>query len=292
MDDDVIEGTTLVAAPAPVDPVGAPLALTRGLVDTDAAKALAAVDRRIEFIKEVRARTVRLTLPQDWVDMGGKPYLEAQGLQRIKQPWGLYYRDLRLEPSLRETREELRAGRHVTVEVIGTAGSRITGEESVFLGGRSSEDGFFSDRKGGIEAMDAEDLRKSAVTNWEVRAMTDLLGLRGLTWEDLKRFGITASGAATRVAYAESGATKGDDSRAAMAAEIKAGLEQVHGAHAPEALYLLSKFPGKDGVEQGLKTWEALGKASEKWQARLVEKVRAEVAGHAAKPAPAAGVPA
>lgn len=282
-DDDVIEGTTMVAAPAPpVEPVGAPLALTRGLVDTDAAKALAAVDRRIEFIKEVRARTLKLTLPQDWVNIGGKPWLQVIGAQRIKQPWGVYFKDLRIEPSLDETRRRLKAGEHVSCEVLGIAGCRITGEESVILGGRSTEDGFFTGKDDdgapiaeNLATMDAEDLRKAAVSNWEVRAVTDLLGLRGLTWEDLQRFGISKEQAGGSVTF-RSGASGGDVKHTSLATEIREKLTAVHKDHALEALYLLSKFKGQDGGERGLKTWKDLDTASEKWLGSVVAKVRTE----------------
>ena len=256
----------------------APLALTHGLVDTDSAKALAAVDQRIAFYNEIRKRTVKLTLPQDWVDMGGKPYLQGQGVQRLKQPWGLYFRDVRIEPTLEETRTRLRRGEHVSVEVIGMAGSRVTGEESVFLGGRSSDDGFFADRKGGIEQLDAEDLRKAAITNWEVRAGTDLLGLRGLTWADLERFGFKRGEGGT-VSYRQSGESTGATSRKPIVNEIKSGLEIAFGPKALDALKTLTTFKSeKDGKMVSMSSWEALDKASDKWLYRILADVKKEVA--------------
>lgn len=253
-----------------------PMALTQGLVDMDSAKALAAVDQRIAFYNKIRKRTVKLTLPQDWVDMGGKPYLQGQGMQRLKQPWGLYFKDVRIEPTLDETRTRLRQGKHVSVEVIGVAGSRVTGEESVFLGGRSSDDGFFSERKGGIEALDAEDLRKAAITNWEVRAGTDLLGLRGLTWADLERFGFKRGEGGT-VKYRKSGEASGHPERKRLSAEIKTGLEIAFGSKALEALKTLTMWKDDGGKTHSVSSWENLDKISDKWLHKILGDVRREV---------------
>ena len=277
--DEILEPVEVVD-PAPS---ASPLALTKGLVDADAQRALATVDRRIAFYTQVRARSVKLTLPQDWVDQNGKPYLMGSGTERLKALWGIYVKPgLRISPDMAEVRRALKSREHVTVTVIGTAGSAVTGEESEFVGARSSDDAFFSDRRGGVETVDPADLVKAAVTNFEVQAITRLLGFRGMTWADLEEYGIRQDQAA-KVTYRPGGETQAAAAVTGAAAEIREKLEAMSGEHALEQLYILTKFQGKDGQEQGIKSWGQLAKSSEKWVQRTLEKVRREHETWAAK---------
>jgi len=274
----VPEGESEALTQTTSPPSSAPLALTAALVDQNAARALAAVDARIQFYTEVRNRTVRLTLPTDWTDHDGSPYLGSYGVERLKPLWGIYIKQLLIEPSLDEVRARLRRGEHVSVQVIGLAGSRVTGEESEFLGGRSSDDGWFSERSGGIAALDPEDLVKAAISNFEVNAITRLLGLRGMTWEELAKYGIERAKARS-VTYRAGGAARSDEVRDPMIGEIRAGLEKVHGPNAVEALKILTRFTAKDGTVNQVESWEKLSHVSDKWLSRILDKVRIEVEG-------------
>lgn len=280
---DADNGAEATALQPVVGSVPPPLALTQGLVDADARSALATVDRRIAFYTEVRNRSVKLTLPQDWSDHSGKPYLGATGAERLKPLWGIYIRNLRIEPTLDEVRRHLRLGEHVSVQIIGTAGSRVTGEESEFLGGRSSDDPFFADQKGGIEeGVDPEDLVKAAVSNFEVNAITRLLGLRGLSWADLEPHGINAerskAAGGGRASYRQGGQTASGAKTSGLAQEIRSGLEAIYGEDALPALRALSGFKASDGSTKSLQTWVELERASEKWLGSILGKVRTECA--------------
>jgi hypothetical protein len=293
---DADNGAEATALQPVVGPVPPPLALTQGLVDADARSALATVDRRIAFYTEVRNRSVKLTLPQDWSDHSGKPYLGATGAERLKPLWGIYIRNLRIEPTLDEVRRHLRLGEHVSVQIIGTAGSRVTGEESEFLGGRSSDDPFFADQKGGIEeGVDPEDLVKAAVSNFEVNAITRLLGLRGLSWADLEPHGINAerskAAGGGRASYRQGGQTASSSKLADMAAEIRQGLEAVFGGQALQSLKALSSFKAQDGSTKSIDTWAGLERASEKWVGSVLGKVRTEVETWTKQGRPAPKVP-
>jgi hypothetical protein len=282
--DPTVEDPALVPTTAP------PLGLTTGLIDLDLKRASAAVESRIAFYKGCRDMSVRLTLPADWIDFAGRPYLQASGVERLKALWGIYIRNLRIEPHLDEVRRRLRAGEHVSVQVLALAGSRVTGEESEFVGGRSSDDQFFAAQPGGLQSLDPADLVKAAMSNLEVNAITRLLGLRGLTWEDLKPQGI-AKGQAPAVTYREPGPTKGQRETASLARTIRDGLEAVHGGDALQALALLSEFRGRDGGKRSLTSWEQVERASEKYLQILAKKVDAELASWQARGQPAPTVP-
>jgi hypothetical protein len=276
--------------PALVPTTTPPLGLTTGLIDLDLKRASAAVESRIAFYKGCRDMSLRLTLPADWIDFAGKPYLQASGVERLKALWGIYIRNLRIEPALDEVRRRLRAGEHVSVQVLALAGSRVTGEESEFVGGRSSDDAFFSEQPGGLQSLDPADLVKAALSNLEVNAITRLLGLRGLTWADLGRQEI-AKGEGAQVSYRQPGPPKRDRETASLARTIRDGLEAVHGGDALQALALLSEFRGRDGGKRSLTSWEQLERASEKYLQILAKKVDAEVASWQARGQPARTVP-
>jgi hypothetical protein len=289
--------------PLPATPP--PLSLTAGLIDIDVGRAQAAVNARIQFYAATRDMSLKLTLPSDWMDFGGNPYLTASGAERLKALWGVYIRGLQITPAMDEVRRRLRAGEHVSVQVVATAGSRVTGEESEFVGGRSSEDGWLSERQGGLMEVDPADLIKAAMSNLEVQAVTRLLGLRGLTWEDLAKQGIPratrgvrfrgqapptpaprpevptteASPPAGPVAPDPNGPNGPPNARTRAEATrwIRVSLEAIHGRHALEALKLLTRFKGQDGRERSIDSWDALGRVGDKWLANLTKKIEAEV---------------
>lgn len=253
-----------------------PLAIMRGVATMDLAVANRLVEQRLAFFRNIREKTVALTYAQDWVDFEGKPYLQATGVERLTPLWGIYIQDIRMEPSLEETRRRLRAGEHVSVECVAVAGSHVTGERSEFIGGRSSDDPWFSERRGGIEALDPEDLRKAAYSNLEVQVVMRLLGLRGLTWDDLAQYGITRQGAGGAATFKKPGGTEGTERRKVIAESIRAALVAQHGdtPAALDALYRASAFQNDKGEEIGLKTWAALQEASERWLMKIAEKTR------------------
>jgi hypothetical protein len=265
-------------APDIVPPEGdAPLlAIGRDLPVPDAASAIRLIEQRVQFFRDIREKTVALTYSQDWVDFNGKPYLQATGVERLIGLWGIYIREIRMEPTLEETRRRLRAGEHVTVECRAIAGSRHTGERSEFMGGRSSDDPWFAERTGGIQTLDPEDLRKAAYSNLEVNVVMRLLGLRNLTWADLASYGLRKESAGGAATFKQSGGTDAQAKRKALAEDIRLGLLALHGdtPAALDALFKLSHFQDNTGKDVGLRTWADLANASERWLLKISEKLQ------------------
>lgn len=160
------------------------------------------------LLPQLRAASIKLTHPQDWVRMGGSVYFQGIGAERIAPMWALHLGEPIVE------RENYPDGTFAYV-VTGGILSRLTGVSySGVQGGRWSGEDFFErwsapkpPRNDWNKLTPAEriawmdehrlppnplDVRKAAVTNWQVRAVTMITGLRGLTPEDLAKHGVQA----------------------------------------------------------------------------------------------------
>jgi len=151
-------------------------------------------EKRIEAIKKIKTVALKVTNANDWVDQNGRPYLQASGAEKVARVFGISWRIQ--EPEYQEFEDghfqytykgEFSLG-DITIEAIGS---------------RSSRDGFFSvrykkDENGNsvkIEIppseIDKGDVKKAAYTNLLGNGICRLLGIRNLTYEDLKEVGIT-----------------------------------------------------------------------------------------------------
>lgn len=172
------------------------------LAEMDPVVALQRVERRIDFVKNAKLLALKITDSGDWIDQRGKPYLQASGCRKLKPVFRICYRDWTVEPTLDQAKKAMRSNEPVSFLVKGTARCDATGEESLFIGGRSADDDFFTIKygEGGAKAkkemseIDVLDVMKSAVSNWEHRCICGLLGLDNLNWEDLKQHGIQPGG--------------------------------------------------------------------------------------------------
>ncbi len=167
-------------------------------------KALEKVDAISKVIDGAVRLALQRTVAQDWVCMGGKYYLQATGVEKVRPIFGLYFRDRTI------VREDFPDGSYAYI-CAGVAGSKfldsLYGETTIEIEGmRSSKDGFFSGRDGNKE-VDPMDVRKAAFANFTVRAAKALLGFGNYSAEDLARMGVKVS-EVSKVDY-QKGATGG-----------------------------------------------------------------------------------
>lgn len=173
--------------------------------------------RQILFDKMLNV-AIRSTGAGDWVDEGGKPYLQGTGAEKAARRFGIRIYDVEVEKEVHEDD----GGKYYVYTVMGKASfsARDTIEA---MGTCSSRDKFFG-KKGGeykpLQDVDLPNIKKKAYTNFTVNAVTRLLGLRGLTWEELAKFGITPKGKTT-INY-DKGANQAATSKRAQAAESNA----------------------------------------------------------------------
>ena len=159
-------------------------------IENDALVALAeSAEARIAAVKKITSLAIRVTNARDWVDENGTPYLQASGSEKIARLFGISW--MIDEPQI-EQHDDGHFSYHVRGEfMMGTA--TITA-----IGSRSSNDPFFGRAQGRdkhLSEIPASNVKKAAYTNCIGNGITRLLGLRNLTWEDVKASGhISQSG--------------------------------------------------------------------------------------------------
>src|SRR3990172_1657030 len=176
---------------------GAPEAISAELVAIERGQqlktqeAIAEAERRAELLARITIAAVKRTYPQDWIDFHGSPYLSSAGAERLRTLFGLSITDL--ETKRYEERDK--EGVFWFFVVTGTAHWR--GDDFAMMGTCSSRDLFFRTRYQGndkvllpAEEVDPTNIVKAAYSNMVANAVTRILGLRDLTWDQLKELGV------------------------------------------------------------------------------------------------------
>lgn len=148
------------------------------------------VERRFEQFEKVMTLAIKTTSPNDWCDMGGRPFLTSSGAEKVGRRFGVGWKDVRSE---KKVSEDEKGNFYFYV----FTGIFTFGKDSVeAIGTCSSKDQFFS-MKGGvakpISEVDETNIMKSAYSNMIVNGVSRLLGIRNLRWEQLEEGGIKKS---------------------------------------------------------------------------------------------------
>ena len=146
----------------------------------------AQAERRVEAINKIKAYSLRLTQPSDWVDQNGRPYLQVSGAEKIARLFGISWR---IDEPIRE---ELEGGHYIYTY---KGYFSLAGAEIEAIGSRSSKDPFFKryvyvngQRKElPPSEIDPGDVKKAAYTNCIGNGITRLLGLRNISYDDLEK---------------------------------------------------------------------------------------------------------
>jgi len=165
-------------------------------------------EKRVEAMHKIKRMALKLTNPHDWVDENGKPYLQASGGEKVARLFGISWR-------ISEPVRDIIEGGHFTYTYHGEFS--LAGASIEAIGTRSSKDGFFKkyEWKGEgekrtrvelpVSEIDPGDVKKSAYTNLLANGITRLLGIRNLTYEDLKEFAGITKEQLTSVEYKKAG---------------------------------------------------------------------------------------
>jgi hypothetical protein len=154
-----------------------------------------AAERRAEAIKKIKRQALRITNERDWTDQNGRPYIQASGAEKIARLFGISWRFIGEPQRFDEDDGHFRFD--VSMEFV------MGGSTVEVRGSRSSKDPFFTTRykyddekKGKIKfelpptEIDKADVMKSAITNAIGNGISRILGIRNLTWDDLKEAGL------------------------------------------------------------------------------------------------------
>jgi len=200
-------------------------------------------EKRIDAMNRIKRAVLKITNSSDWVDQQGKPYLQVSGSEKVGRLFGISW-DVDKTPIYEEE-----PGGHFVYVFRGKFwmdNATITAE-----GSRSSKDPFFSMRKGEAKPpseIDKRDVRMAAYTNCLGNGITRLLGIRNLTWEDVKAGGIDQSKSA-KIDY-----NQDDEKTTEKRNDIRKWLLEIafnEEEKAKDLLEELTTFEGRDGVVKG-----------------------------------------
>lgn len=202
-------------------------------------------EKRIEAINKIKQIALRVTNANDWVDQGGKPYLQTSGAEKIARLFGISWRidepqwHIDEDGHFEYTYKGYFSMGNVEIEAIGTRTSR---DEFFTWGGKKPP-----------SEIDRGDVKKAAYTNCIGNGITRLLGIRNLTWEDLAAAGIGKEDV-SKIEYKKPEMSQeAKDQRAEigrMLLEMAGGSEEA----AAEKLKEFTSFIGRDGKEVPGKT--------------------------------------
>ena len=230
-----------------------------------------------ELAKQIKLAVFAITNQEDWVDMGGKPYLQASGCEKIARIFGISWK---LEQPELVTYPD---GHFEFVFVGKFAFGPITEDNPTVItatGSRCSRDGFFKTRyrktERGTEQyevppdeIDPGDVRKSAETNCIGRGIRKLLGLENLSWEELEQHGIKRSGKrAVEYKQQKELQSKTEDIKTKITQKCK-----EKGLKDDEIKDFLSYTTGgQENVKIYSTIWNNLDKYIEKWKSKKEQK--------------------
>ncbi len=141
-------------------------------------------EKRIEAVKKIKLLSLRVTNAHDWTSQQDRPYLQVSGGEKVARLFGISWR---IDDPVMVIEED----GHFRFDYKGYFS--IGGAEIEAVGTRSSKDPFFSggkDNKKPPSEIDKGDVKKAAYTNCIGNGVTRILGIRNLTWDDLKEAGI------------------------------------------------------------------------------------------------------
>lgn len=184
--------------------ISAPSETPESLVETTQ-DIISTAERRIEMMQKVKILALKSTNNDDWVDQQGKPYLTASGAEKVARLFGVKIRNVKQEKIVSSDEK----GDFYYYLVTGVAELKGGGDFIEAVGTCSSKDQFFAKKGGNLKPLseiDETNILKAAYSNFIGNAITRLLGIRNMTWEELKESGVD-QGKVARVEYSGSSGT-------------------------------------------------------------------------------------
>lgn len=160
-------------------------------------KAVEKFEKGIELFKRFKITCYRLTNESHWINHSKDPdkpqfYLQSPGCEALMTPLGMEYE----EEDLRIWREDLQDAQGESFYrywIQGEMYSKTLRRRGAFIGCCDSRDQFFNARQGWNPYEGEGDIKKAALSNWIVNAVTRLAGLRKPRPEDLIAAGLDLS---------------------------------------------------------------------------------------------------
>jgi hypothetical protein len=215
-------------------------------------------EKQVEILERVLAIALRRTSEEDWVNQNGKPYLMSNGADKLMPVFGICLKELKREKIM--SSDDI--GNYYIYEY--SAEFSWKGSSIIAIGTSSQRSRFFAwiskeKRYKKSSEINETNIMKSAYTNLNVNGVTRLLGIRNLTWETLKKFGIDKDKVG-KIEYKSPSQDSPEEEKQRV--EISAMLLEMCNSDpsmASENLQALTSFQGKDGnMVSGVKSTKQL----------------------------------
>lgn len=165
---------------------------------------IAIAEKRSALLKRFQELSLQHTNKHDWIDMQGKPYLTASGAEKIARLFGVKIHSV----NYRKVHSQDDRGDFYIYEYTGVAELASKFDSLEAVGTCTSRDQFFA-KKGGefkrLSEIDESNIMKAAYSNFLVNAITRLLGIRNLTWEQVEKGSGLKKSDAAKVEYQNGG---------------------------------------------------------------------------------------
>lgn len=236
----------------------------------------------VRLMKEALPTLLTLCQTADIIDYGGKPYFRDSGCQKIARVLNVGYGKPEMLKAWEHDPESKKEVYSVIVEGMVTC----FGQTIPATGGCTSEDKFLASRHLSRAEVILEVQRK-ALANWRGAGIRALLGLNGVSWEDLKRLGFD-NAKATRVDFQKgkySGKPETDNTSVPTSASGKPDNVKVEIANqifkdckenpetAKEMLRRITTFEDHGKVVNGVESVES-PRFTPKWAYRILSAIR------------------
>ena len=143
-------------------------------------------EKQVSLYGRYLSACMRLTNTGDWINQGGKYFLQCSGAEKLANPLGITW----AQPFVERQEHEDDKGKFYGYLVSGIVESRTLKRSGWFLGTANSRDQFFNANRNWNPSEGAGDILKSAYSNFVVNAVTRLAGIRNPSPEMLKQAGI------------------------------------------------------------------------------------------------------
>ncbi len=196
-------------------------------------------ERRVDAVMKIKRVSLKVTNARDWTDQQGNPYLQVSGSEKIANLFNISWR-------IDEPLYEEESNGHFTWTYKGYF--TLGGRSIEAIGTRSSKDAFFNKYEylkveGQKDehkllppsAIDKGDVKKAALTNLFGNGITRVLGIRNLTWDDLKEFAGITQDQVTAIQYRKGG------EKPLLKEPQKKQVEQPQGDNAPPIVTVIVK---------------------------------------------------
>ena len=142
-------------------------------------------EKAIELYKRARIAALRMTTVNDWIDYGGAPYLQETGAEPLAAPFGISFSNLSRERSTEQDNE----GPYEVFYTYADAHSEKLHRSLPGVIGSCTTRQKLHGWKGRANA-EIPNIKKHSYSNMVRNAVVKILGIGGITWDELTEFGI------------------------------------------------------------------------------------------------------